>query len=273
MNQSKAELPSAPSAMQQFAWHATNGLPVLGVLIAIGAESVTAFILGVMIALAFGIGNHLRKQQNLKSAGEVRLRLGPITPIPPKNSKFYFAGLVFFAVCTLSMLIIDDIRQLTKVAMAIMSAGLTVTFAGLMLPKLRRPFVLVFALSLFVGAALILFDAAAVYREGVERATITFVRTAAFGLLVLVGGLMTTLSALQIGSHSRTPVFDTGLFTQWGFMPWSTLRISFGRQGNEDVLRGTAFNGWTFQMPVPTENMESLRQILTAASVPVLESA
>ncbi|MEZ6127919.1 MAG: hypothetical protein R3C59_04510 [Planctomycetaceae bacterium] len=272
MSESNEELPTAPAAMQQLAWHATNGLPVFGILIAIGAESVSVFVLGLVVALTSGYGAYRRKKRGLRSAGEERLRLGPITPIPPEKSPMYLFGLLFFALCTFAMMILDDVRQLTKTAMVIMSAGVTVTFAGLMAPTLRRPLILLFALSLFAGGALILAGAAAIHREGADGATLSTIRTASFGVLILVGGVMTTLAVLQIGGQSGTPVHDTGLSTQWGFMPWSTLRLSFGRTGTVDVLRGTAFNGWTFQMPVPNEQMEALRTILSTANVSVTES-
>ncbi len=269
MSQPDSATPKSPTWAQQFAWHASNAAPVLGIMWVMNAKSAVSAIAGVVLAVAGGYAGHRWKKRGVQAAGAERVRIGQLNPVPPDDRKgWYVAGTLFFAALTVSMLLIEDFRPLMRIAMAIVMGGLTLTFVSLIKPAFRKPVVAVLGLTMLTGGILIVWDAALVYREGADNAVLQAVKTGLFGSVLLICGLVMVCGMLFGRRDLPTPLFENGIHTQWGFMPWSMLSVQLLEERETPQFEATSFNGWKLRADVPPEHIDEVRRIVDEAHQP-----
>ena len=256
--------PITPTKSQQAAWHLMNAVPALAFLFVWQAKTVAGVLIAAVVAVVLIVIGNRWKSRGAQQAGEERLRVGPITPLPPENgSGFYVLGLIFFALLAVAMLFIEDFRQLTRIGMFLVLLGLTGSFAALINPKLRKPALTLFGLSFLVGGVLVLTDAVAMFQEGDEESTVNGLKATLLGGVLLFGGVAVTWGIIAGQKEDSTILYENGMTSPWGFLPWSILNVELNEvEGEPPLLQATiAFNGWRYQMPVAEEQLNSVRAL------------
>lgn len=258
-----AEATVKPTKLQQFKFHAMNGITGIAFLSVWQAESVTGVMIGLVIGVVMMLVAHRLKRRGMLQAGEERLRVGPIQPVAPEGKVgFYGLGFFFFVLLAMSMLFIPDFRQLVQIGMACICAGLAGAFLALINPRLRKTSLTILALTMLVGGALIAADAVARFQEGGDDAILQTVKTGILAAVTLPAGLIMTWGVIRGEKQEQTPLFDNGMHTQWGFMPWSVLSLSLIESDGGHRLDATAHNGWAFRMSVKDSQAAAVRALV-----------
>ncbi len=253
----------SPNTRQKVVWHVMNALAGIAFLGVWRAESITGLVVGIVVGVALLFVSHRFKKRGYQNAGAERLRVGPVLPVAPPNSSMFLLGVLFFVVCGLAMLAIPGFSQLTRIAMTVLCLGLAVSFAALANPARRKPVVTVFALSMVTSGVLFAVEATQRFSAGGENATLESAKTAIVATAILFGGGATLAGLLRGKVHSPdTPLYENGMHSQWGFLPWSMLSLRLEEADGENRLHATMHNGWSLTMPVPHDHLDSLKALL-----------
>jgi len=240
--------------------NAIVGVAFLGVW---QAKSMTGLAIGIVVGIGLLFVSHRFKQRGYQHAGEERLRVGPVLPVAPANSGMFVFGVLFFVICGVAMLTISEFSQLNRIAMAILSLGLAVCFAALINPACRKPALTIFALSMVASGVLFSVEAVQKFSTGGENTVVEASKTVILAAAVLFGGAA-TLTGMLRGKQQQpvTPLYDNGMHSQWGFLPWSMLNLRLEEADGASLLHATMHNGWELTMPVPDDQLDALKTLL-----------
>jgi hypothetical protein len=240
--------------------NAMTGIAFLGVW---RAESMTGLLGGIAVGFTLLSVSHQFKKRGYRNAGRERLRVGPVLPVAPANSGMFALGILFFVICGLAMLVIPEFSQLTRIAMTVLCLGLAVSFAALANPACRRLVLTLFALAMVTSGVLFAVDATQTFSGGGENATLESIKTAILAAAVLFSGGAISAGLLQGKAYSPdTPLYDNGMHSQWGFLPWSMLELHLKELDGASQLHATMHNGWSLTMTVPREQLCALETLL-----------
>ncbi len=258
-----AEATVKPTKLQQLKFHVMNGITGIAFLSVWQAKSVTGVMIGLVIGVIVMLVVHRLKRRGMPQAGEERLRVGPIHPVAPESKVgFYGVGILLFVLLAISMLFIPDFRRLVRIGMACICAGLGGAFLALINPRLRKTSLTLLALTMLIGGTLIAVDAVTRFQEGGDDAILQTVKTGILAAVTLPTGLIMTRGIIRGEKQEQTPLFDNGMYTQWGFMPWSVLSLSLVESEGEHRLDATAHNGWSLQMSVADDQIDAIRALI-----------
>ncbi len=257
-----------PKTRHKIIWHLMNAIAGVAFLGVWRAESMTGLAVGILVGIALLLVSHLFKKRGYRNAGVERLRVGPVLPVAPANSGMFVFGVFFFVACGLAMLGIPEFADLTRIAMTVLCLGLAVCFAALAKPAYRKPVLAVFALAMVTSGVLFAVEATQKFSAGGESAALEATKTSILATAILFGGGATMAGLLRGKTPSlETPLYENGMHSQWGFLPWSMLSLRLEEVDGENQLHATMHNGWSLTMPVPGSQLDSLITLLDELAV------
>lgn len=252
-----------PRTYQKVIWHLMNGIAGVAFLGVWQAESLGSLGIGLAAGVTLLFLSHRYKQRGYRNAGEERLRVGAVLPVAPPGSSMYAVGIAFFVICGFSMLAIPEFSQLMRIAMTILCLGLAVCFAALINTKFRRPALSVFALTMVTAGVLFAIESARKLNAGGEHALVESTKSGLLAAAILLGGCGTLWGLIRGRTQEQeTPLYDNGMHSQWGFLPWSMLNLELNETEEPVKLQATLHNGWSLTMPVPEDQLDPLKQLL-----------
>ena len=257
-----------PKTRHKIIWHMMNAIAGVAFLGVWRAESMTGLAVGILVGFALLFVSHRFKKRGYRNAGVERLRVGPVLPVAPANSGMFVFGVLFFVACGLAMLGIPEFSRMTRIAMTVLCLGLAVCFAALANPAYRKPVLAVFAIAMVTSGVLFAVEATRKFSAGSENAALESTKTAILATAILFGGGVTMAGLLRGNTPSaETPLYENGIHSQWGFLPWSMLCLRLEQVDGENQLHATMHNGWSLTMPVPDDQLDSLKTLLNELAV------